>query len=250
MRLRASERPSGAIRRPDGSQAARRLLHVPQLLAFHDDRQLPPTDDPLWHWIALNHRSNASLWHEEDLVRRLDVPHADIVANKRAIDRHNQIRNDAVERIDERLLHSLASRLPAAKCARGKDSRGAASAAVRLHSETPGSMIDRLSILSLKIRAMAYQAARTDAPAGHADVCAARLARLREQRADLAQCLSALLADAIAGRVRFKVYRQFKLYNDPATNPALSARAGAVPPGSLNLTSSLSGESHESLATA
>lgn len=43
------------------------------------------------------------------------------------------------------------------------------------------------------------------------------------QRADLSQCLDALIADTQAGRAYLKVYRQFKMYNDPRFNPALVA---------------------------
>jgi hypothetical protein len=62
----------------------------------------------------------------------------------------------------------------------------------------------------------------------HVALCAARLARLHAQRVDLAWCLDNLLKDAEAGRAYFKVYRQYKMYNDPALNPYLSAqRPGA-----------------------
>ena len=89
------------------------------------------------------------------------------------------------------------------------------------------SMIDRLSILALKIDAMRRQTERRDVDAAHVAASAARLARLEEQRGDLAGCLDALLADALAGRAYFKVYRQFKMYNDPRFNPALVAEAQA-----------------------
>ena len=80
------------------------------LCAFHDacigDTRWAASATPLhregaWHWIEANHRFNTLLWREEDLARRMDVADAEIAANKRAIDRYNQQRNDAVERIDE-----------------------------------------------------------------------------------------------------------------------------------------------------
>ena len=46
---------------------------------------------------------------------------------------------------------------------------------------------------------------------------------MREQHRDLAASLGELLADIFAGRKRLKVYRQFKMYNDPAMNPYLYA---------------------------
>jgi hypothetical protein len=187
-----------------------------------------PAPDGLWHWVQANHRHNGLLWAEEDLARRTQVADGEIAANKRAIDRFNQARNDATERIDELLLTALGW-VDAAGAA-GDAPVIRAPAGARLHSETAGSMIDRLSILALKVRAMREQTLRTDVDDAHRAASAVRLARLVEQRADLASCLDALLADARAGRAWFKVYRQFKMYNDPRFNPALVAERGAAAP--------------------
>ena len=176
--------------------------------------------DP-WQWVYVNHFHNASLWAEEDLARRTRVSDGDIAANKRAIDRHNQARNDAVERIDELLLVALG--LVSAESAGSDAPRTQPRPGARLSSETAGSMIDRLSILSLKRRAMHEQTLRHDVDGAHIATGRARLARLDEQRADLAACLDRLLAESSEGRAWFKVYRQFKMYNDPAFNPVLVA---------------------------
>ncbi|MFY7855564.1 MAG: DUF4254 domain-containing protein, partial [Rubrivivax sp.] len=170
-------------------------------------------------WIQVNHRNNCLLWAEEDLARRTSVADAEIAANKRAIDRYNQARNDATERVDEILLTALG--LVDAASARTDAPVSTVSPTARLNSETAGSMVDRLSILALKIHAMRAQTLRQDVDAAHLEASGARLARLLEQRGDLASCLDALLADARAGRAVFKVYRQFKMYNDPRFNPAL-----------------------------
>lgn len=161
------------------------------------------------HWLAIedNHRCNCLLWDEEDLARRRNVPDAEIAANKRAIDGYNQKRNDAIERLDEELLIFFRD---------VKYREGA-----RLNSETPGAMVDRLSILSLKIHHMRLQTLRSDVARAHIEECQAKLNRLNEQRTDLAACLDRLLAEAARGETRFKVYRQFKMYNDPALNPAI-----------------------------
>jgi len=177
------------------------------VLEFHDGALAKAPASALWKAIAENHHHNGLLWNEEDLARRRNVSDADIAANKRNIDRYNQMRNDAIERIDEQLLQLLSAIRP--------------SPDARLHSETPGAMIDRLSILSLRIGQMRLQAARNDVDRAHVDGCLAKLARLNEQRADLASCLDQLLADCASGRSRFKIYRQFKMYNDPALNPAI-----------------------------
>ncbi len=189
--------------------------------AFHatgveDPDAAAPDDDKdggVWRWIATNHRCNIRLWDEEDLARRTQVPAADIAANKRAIDRYNQQRNDAIERIDEALLARLEGVQPAADAWH--------------NSETAGSMIDRLSILALKQFHMRAQSIRTDASASHRAACAERLARFEQQADDLARCLDTLLALAARGRAFWRVYRQFKMYNDPRLNPRLGG--GAAP---------------------
>jgi hypothetical protein len=161
----------------------------------------------VWRWIESNHRCNRLLWDEEDQARRRDVPDTAIAANKRAIDGHNQRRNDAIEKIDEALLERLA---------------GVSLAADAWHnSETAGSMIDRLSILSLKIFHMRAETTRSDATEDHRAACREKLARLELQRQDLARCFGTLLANAAAGRAFWRVYRQFKMYNDAKLNPYL-----------------------------
>lgn len=168
---------------------------------------LPQYSDGTWKYIELNHRFNSLLWGEEDQARRRDVADSEIAANKRAIDRYNQQRQNAIESIDESLLQRLVEVKP--------------SADARQNSETAGSIVDRLSILSLKIYHMRQQTMRTDVDQAHIEACRRKLNVLMEQRTDLQQCLDALLRDAVAGRAYFKVYRQFKMYNDPTLNPYL-----------------------------
>lgn len=180
------------------------------------DRKLAQPDWPdagpeehagLTGWIETNHRFNTLLWNEEDKARRTDVDAREIAACKRLIDRYNQQRNDAVEAIDELILAQLGIATPAPNA--------------RLNSETAGAMIDRLSILALKIHHMREQTQRVEVDAEHITACSAKLDRLVTQRRDLASCLDELLADAMAGRAWYKVYRQFKMYNDPTLNPYL-----------------------------
>jgi hypothetical protein len=189
--------------------------HLPaasDITALHDRgigslEWLDAAADDLWRAVAENHRHNCALWSEEDLARRTDAPDSEIVKNKRAIDLHNQKRNDAIERIDEHILEKLEGVRPKPDA--------------RMNSETPGSIIDRLSILALKIYHMRIQTQRTDVDRLHVDECAAKLSRLIEQRLDLAECLNRLLREAQSGDAYFKVYRQYKMYNDPALNPAI-----------------------------
>ena len=176
-----------------------------RIMDFHDGRQPAADASDLWRAIEDNHRNNRLLWGEEDLARRRHAPDSEIAGNKRAIDRCNQARNDAMERIDESLLKLFSNRNESA----------------RLSSETPGAMIDRLSILSLKIHHMRLQTQRADVDRAHIEACSLKLERLEEQRTDLAACLDRLLAECASGAGTFKVYRQFKMYNDPTLNPAV-----------------------------
>lgn len=191
-------------------------LSANDISTFHDTclanaewpKQSPAQfDSGVWQAIELNHRFNCLLWDEEDLARRKNVPDTAIAANKRAIDGYNQKRNDAIERIDEALLQSLA--------------HVTLQSNARLNSETAGAMMDRLSILSLKIFHMRLQTQRTNVDKNHIDTCSAKLAKLIEQRTDLQSCLDSLLESASHGLAYFKIYRQFKMYNDPNLNPCI-----------------------------
>lgn len=188
-------------------------LHDALLLQGNVPRAAALQGTGAWHWVETNHRYNALLWDEEDKARTPDADPADIALCKRRIDLYNQQRNDAVESFDECLLAALGD----PPLARG----------ARLHSETVGAMVDRLSILSLKIFHMGIQARRHDAGVAHVSACGAKLDRLLAQRRDLAACLDQLLADLCEGRAYFKLYRQFKMYNDPSLNPYLYGGAQA-----------------------
>lgn len=155
--------------------------------------------------VKENHLRNFQLWHEEDIARRDDLGSGRVHQAKRAIDRFNQERNNFIEEMDKALVADL---LPA-------------ESGVPKNSETPGMIIDRLSILALKEYHMWEETERADASEDHRAKCGEKLARIRLQRADLTQCLSELIEAIIARTRSFSVYYQFKMYNDPALNPQL-----------------------------
>jgi hypothetical protein len=95
-------------------------------------------------------------------------------------------------------------------------------------AETVGWLADKISIMELKIYHMNEQAERTDSAPEFREQCISRLGVLRQQRDDLAAELTTLLADVAAGRVVPKVYRQFKMYNDPRYRSA--SPPGGDPP--------------------
>jgi hypothetical protein len=184
-------------------------LHAGWVVSWHDQPTAPGNDLPL-SLVEKNHRENFDLWHEEDIARRDDLGAEAVRQAKRGIDRFNQARNDAIEKLDEWFL----SQLPVMKHSSP------------LHSETPGMIVDRLSIMSLKIYHMRIEAERATATGEHRLKCAEKLARIEEQLADLKNCLHELIGQFQAGTRRFKIYRQMKMYNDATLNPQIYAQAG------------------------
>ena len=146
-------------------------------------------------------------WHLEDIIRDPHIDPVEALSLKRRIDHSNQDRTDLVEDIDTyfRQLYRDVAILPDA----------------RLNTESPAWAVDRLSILALKIWHMQEQTERQDADPNHIAKCKAKLDVLLEQQSDLSLAIDQLLEDIEAGRKYMKVYRQMKMYNDPATNPIL-----------------------------
>jgi hypothetical protein len=183
-------------------------LHRECVIRWHAGK-LDNPHNGLMAAVCQQHQFNYLLWHEEDLARSPDVSDKRIASVKRAIDRYNQQRNDWIEKIDEGLDGLLASE--------GITPRDGA----RLNTETPGSAIDRLSIMALRIYHLDEELARDDIDQLQRKKVNDKLARCRTQHADLSQSLSELLDDIWAGRKLLKVYRQLKMYNDPTLNPYL-----------------------------
>ena len=183
-------------------------LHETTVARWHQ-HEIDNPYDGFFHLVCLEHQHNFRLWHQEDIARSPEVSDADLAEVKRTIDKLNQQRNDVIERLDDYLVKELS--------ALGVEPRPGA----RLNTETPGSAIDRLSILTLRLYHMEEQAFRCDAAAEHVAKAKARLEILHEQYRDLSAALRELLDDIFLGRKQLKVYRQFKMYNDPTMNPYL-----------------------------
>ncbi len=181
------------------------------VLLWHETGPIEPEDrytpKGMVQWV---HYHNFQLWHHEDQARRHDLPAEELISHKRAIDRHNQARNDGIEQIDVWIENVLVT------------SGIEPNRETEMNSETPGSICDRLSILSLKIYHTDEQKTRPDVEKNHIKICKDRLAILHEQRKDLGHALDRLILDLRQAKKRHKIYRQFKMYNDPRFNSFLA----------------------------
>ncbi len=159
--------------------------------------------------VSHNHLENFSLWHEEDIARCDHLGAERIRQAKRAIDGHNQRRNDLIEVMDRHIVDTMNP--PKSGCP--------------FNSETPGMMIDRLSILALKQYHMQEEVDRNDASDTHREKCATKLKVIGQQIQDLSSALSELFHAVTEGTRSFRVYFQFKMYNDSELNPELRKAA-------------------------
>ena len=191
------------------------LVH---LVAHWHDFEVEHSEEGLKGRLCDMHRFNFLLWHEEDIARSPAVTDGRIAQVKRAIDRYNQARNDAIEKVDDWLIADLAA-------------RGIAAAAdAPAATETPGAALDRLSILELRRFHLREQVERRDAAPEHREKAAGRLVVLDQQRDHLVAAIDRLLAEIYAGERPLRVFRQMKMYNDPTLNPYLyrAKQAGAA----------------------
>lgn len=190
---------------PEHFVASIEALHREAILRWkHHAMQL--TQHNFLKLVEENHAFNYQLWHAEDKARRDDMGFEFVYQAKREIDQFNQQRNNRMEMMDSWLYHEL---------------KPSSSSTCPVHSESPGMMIDRLSILALKQYHMAIQCDRTDVNADHLNRCQAKLEVIAQQKQQLLTCLDEFLQELLQKTRTFKVYHQFKMYNDPTLNPEL-----------------------------
>ena len=146
-------------------------------------------------------------WAYEDIIRDPNIDPVAALKLKRKIDASNQDRTDTVEFVDSYFLETYKNvqTKPTAK----------------INSESPAWVIDRLSILALKIYHMQLETVRKDASENHKQSCQTKLNTLLEQRTDLSTAIDDLLEDIANGDKYMKVYKQMKMYNDDELNPVL-----------------------------
>ncbi|MFA5960537.1 MAG: DUF4254 domain-containing protein [Tatlockia sp.] len=159
--------------------------------------------------VEENHAFNFQLWQAEDKARREDMGFEFVYRAKRLIDKFNQERNNRMEAMDSWLYETLKP-APATHCP--------------VHSETPGMMIDRLSILALKAYHMHLQTGRLDVEETHRQNCEQKYQVILLQQKQLQHCLQQLIDEVQSKTRSFRVYHQFKMYNDPTLNSELYAQ--------------------------
>ncbi len=170
----------------------------------------PYKEGTLDHTLFAKNWIDAVQWHLEDIIRDPAIDPVAALALKRRIDKSNQDRTDMVEELDTYFREKYAG--------------VAVASDATINTESPAWAMDRLSILALKIYHMQVETARKDASPEHLAKCQAKLDVLLEQREDLTTAIDQLLDEIASGKKYMKVYRQMKMYNDPATNPVLYAK--------------------------
>ena len=146
-------------------------------------------------------------WHLEDIIRDENIEPLEALKIKRRIDSSNQQRTDLVEFIDSWFLQKYENITPEPDA--------------KINSETPAWAVDRLSILALKVYHMSLEANRSSATEEHRFNCTTKLNVLLEQKKDLSEAIDQLLFDIENGKIKMKVYKQMKMYNDETLNPVL-----------------------------
>ena len=194
-------------RKPHLPQATQVVTLQNQAVIRWHEQDFDNPHSSLLQIICQQHESNFRLWHQEDIARSPRANDAEIAKVKRAIDRLNQSRNDLIEAIDDAITTELATVIVAPDA--------------RLNTETIGSVIDRLSILSLRIFHYQEQLTRTGQSDAFYESARGRVQVCQRQQADLSQSLQELMDEVVAGRKHHRTYRQLKMYNDPQLNPAI-----------------------------
>jgi hypothetical protein len=179
-------------------------MPLPSAAALADEMALavrgdPPSGSPaVGGLVAQLVRNNLRQWDLEDETRDPHASDSAVAIAKRAIDQLNLTRHRLVQDIDLAIATSLQYPPTTTR------------ASAPLATESPGMVLDRLSVLVIR-------RART------ATMCADRLPALDAQLAVLVEALDSYLEDLYAGRRRFVAYEHLKLYaagpNTTGTQP-------------------------------
>jgi len=178
------------------------LLHETAVGRWHEEKIDNPYDGFL-HAVCQEHAYNYRLWHLESIAHSTDVADVRLAGIKLRINTLNLHRNNWIEKLDELLLKKL------------RENGNHAGDGTPVNTETPGSVIDRLSILVLRIYHLVRIIQNHEPDPQRHEQARTNLAICRRQREDLVGALKQLLEDLSAGRKQLKLYRHLKMYNGP-----------------------------------
>lgn len=142
------------------------------------------------------HSHNCEIWNHENITRNPDSTRKSFISAQRGIHKENAARCAAVEDLDERILKWV----------------GEMDESAEPNSESPGMILDRLSIFSLKESYLERQWWMENTVLKKNKV-EALLHSLQSQIHYLKRAYSVLLAECTIGRARFIPYRSFKIYS-------------------------------------
>lgn len=155
------------------------------------------SDGPPWASLVVALvESNQTQWDLEDITRDPDANDAVVAGAKREIDRLNLGRHQLVQEIDTAIDAGLDQ-----------------PAVAPIATESPGMVLDRLSVLVIR-------RARTAAASEQDPACAERLPLLESQLATLTVALDSYLDELGSGKRRFVPYEHLKLYGSVAGRKA------------------------------
>jgi hypothetical protein len=159
----------------------------------------PATDRARWATLVVDLvESNLQQWNLEDTTRRPGASDAEVASAKRQIDRLNMGRHHLVQEIDAAIDSGLDQ-----------------PATATLATESPGMVLDRLSVLVIR-------RTRTVVASGRDPTMADRIIALDAQVDALGAAWDSYMDELHAGKRRFLRYEPLKLYGSsvaPADSP-------------------------------
>ncbi len=163
-----------------------------------DQSTIPTYEDRIYQLVFLCMKINKEQWDLEDLARMVERGSDYIVSIKKDIDKSNQDRNNLVREIDTEIVSLL-------KVSPSTDDR--------FYSESPGMIIDRLTILFIRlsaIRELLSVIEESDIKKEYSEKEAIVLGQISQ----LGKFLDRYFVKLVNKEVFFEIQQPVKIYND------------------------------------
>jgi hypothetical protein len=168
-----------------------------------------PQGNSLYNKILLLHLYNFRIWHYEDEIRNPKAKLTSIAKFKKKIDRNNQYRNNQIEIIDSHFVNLIRK-----KNIKTQDN-------IPGFTENPGSTLDRMSILSLRMYHLKEELNRRTCDINHKTNVNLKLITLFNQKSVLLNNFKYQLVNIFHGKASLRPFFAIKLYNNPKLNPSI-----------------------------